>query len=274
MIKDNILLVGCGKMGEALLKGIHPKLFSPEQIIVLEKDPELGYDINRRYGIKIVGGAENNKIPSNFKIDTVLFAIKPQDAESLIPNFAKITDTETLFLSIIAGKTTSFYEKHLGKERYIVRTMPNLPALVGQGVTALYANVNCTSIHKKRAEDLFNAVGETFWAKDEKTMDLVTAVSGSGPAYVFYFIESLYEAGRELGLSEEIAMSLAKSTVVGSSDLAKNSDKSISQLREQVTSPNGTTDAALKILMDEHTGLKPLIQRTVKAAERRAKELS
>lgn len=271
MIKDNILLVGCGKMGSALLGGFISKLFSPDQIVIVENDPKRTYDLNRKYGVKVIGAGDS--IPSGFTPETVIFAVKPQIMADILPGFARICSKDTLFISIAAGKTTAFFEKYLGVNRFVVRCMPNLPALVGQGATVLYPNDSITKEHQRRAESLFAAVGECFWVEDEGLLDAVTAISGSGPAYVFHFMECLIDAGIELGLPKKLATSLACSTIRGSAQLAKVSDETPTVLKEQVTSPKGTTEAALEVLSGEG-GLSHILKKATRAAMERSKELA
>jgi pyrroline-5-carboxylate reductase len=265
MINDNILLIGSGKMGGALLGGLISKVASAKQIFVVDPNAEIA----KQYGVNTV--SDIDAVPQSFKPDAIIFAVKPQIIESLLPKFIGFDDA--LFISIAAGKTIEFFEKHLGKDKAIVRSMPNLPALVGQGVTVLFANDNVSENHKKRANDLFKSVGETFWIDDESLLDAVTAISGSGPAYVFYFMESLIKAGIKLGLSEELATMLANSTVRGSAELAHESEKTVRELKEQVISPNGTTEAGLKVLAAPD-GLEKLVEKTAVAACERSKQLA
>jgi pyrroline-5-carboxylate reductase len=273
MIMDNILLVGSGKMGGALLEGLSKNLldtasskviYPTMQIRVVDPNPS-----TVKPGIKVFPDLKDAL--SGFQPNIVIFAVKPQIIESLLPQF--ITLKDALFISIAAGKTLAFFEKHLGKDKAIIRSMPNLPALVGQGVTVLCANDNVSDNHKKRADALFKSVGETFWIDDESLLDAVTAISGSGPAYVFYFMESLIKAGIKLGLPQELATMLANSTVRGSAELAHSSDKTVQQLKEQVISPNGTTEAGLKILAASD-GLEKLVEKTAVAARNRSRELA
>ncbi|MEC9196269.1 MAG: pyrroline-5-carboxylate reductase, partial [Pseudomonadota bacterium] len=179
----------------------------------------------------------------------------------------------TLFVSVAAGTPLAAYEAALGDGSPIVRCMPNTPAAVGQGITALIGNSFVTEEQMSLSEALLQAVGQTVRLEAEAQMDAVTALSGSGPAYVFHMIECLAAAGEAEGLSPELAMKLAQATVAGAGALAEGSDDSPSQLRVNVTSPNGTTQAGLEVLMDEGAGLPPLIRATVKAAADRSREL-
>lgn len=267
MINDKILLVGCGKMGSALLDGLINSGANAANIMVIEPHTE---NISQK-DINIISNIDNGL--GSFKTDTVLLAVKPQMMEQILPQIAAICPENTLFLSIAAGKTVAFYEKYLGKNAKIVRAMPNLPAIVGKGVTVLTANNNIDNDCKKRTAELFEAVGSIFWLEDESLMDAVTAISGSGPAYVFYFMESLLNAAKELGLPEELGKMLTYSTFSGSATLAEESDKSVKTLKEQVISPKGTTEAGLNILAKDNA-LEKLVLDTAKAACNRSRELA
>ena len=180
---------------------------------------------------------------------------------------------KTLFLSIAAGTSIAAFEAVLGAGTPIVRAMPNTPAAVGHGITALYGNHQSNQQHMQLAETLLSAIGQTVRLDAESEMDAVTAVSGSGPAYVFHLIETLAAAGEAEGLPAELAMKLALVTVAGAGDLAENASESVTELRVNVTSPGGTTEAALKVLMDTETGFPALMKRAVRAAAARGREL-
>jgi pyrroline-5-carboxylate reductase len=203
-------------------------------------------------------------------LDCIVLAVKPQSMDVVLSSCAK-AHTGSLYLSIAAGKTLGYFEKHLGKAA-VVRAMPNTPALIRKGISALCANTYVNAQQKQLATSLLEAAGEVVWLNDEAQMDAVTAISGSGPAYVFLFMEALIAAGLAQELSEEIATKLALHTVRGSVKLAMKSDELLADLRKNVTSPGGTTEAALKVLMKED-GLKALISKAVAAAIGRAKEL-
>jgi pyrroline-5-carboxylate reductase len=260
-MSDKILLVGCGKMGGALLGGWLDNGYAADDIMVIDTNSEVAGG----YGVRCA-----TEIDKGFKPDTVVLAVKPQIMDDVIAKYAALSN-KILFISIAAGKTIEFYNKHLNGKP-IVRAMPNLPAVVGCGVTVFCANQNITDEHKERSNALFRSVGDVFWIEDEDLIDAVTAVSGSGPAYVFYFMECLINAGIKLGLSKDLATMLAKSTVLGSATLARISDKEVKELKEQVVSPKGTTEAGLKILAAKD-GLQPLIEKTAIAACERSKEL-
>ena len=187
---------------------------------------------------------------------------------------AAMGNGDTLFVSVAAGVTIANYESILGAKTPIIRAMPNTPAAVAKGITAIIGNACADAAQLDQAEALLKAIGQVVRLEGEHQMDAVTGVSGSGPAYVFHMIEALAAAGEAQGLSSDMAMKLAKATVAGAGALAETADETPSQLRVNVTSPNGTTQAGLEVLMNEATGLPPLMVATVKAATERSKELS
>jgi pyrroline-5-carboxylate reductase len=211
-------------------------------------------------------------LPAEPRPDALVFAVKPQIADDVVPQYRRWAGSETLFLSIIAGKTLAGLTRHLGNAA-IVRTMPNTPAAIGRGITVACANPLVTSEQREFCDLLLAAIGESAWVEDEALIDAVTAVSGSGPAYVFLLIEALARAGEAEGLPADLALRLARLTVAGSGELARISEEGPAQLRENVTSPGGTTRAALDVLMAEH-GLEALIGRAVAAAAARSRELA
>jgi pyrroline-5-carboxylate reductase len=190
-----------------------------------------------------------------------------------LPSMAALGNASTVFLSIAAGTPISAFETALGADSPIIRSMPNTPAAIGRGITAIVGNANATAAHMDMADALLRAVGQVVRLEDEHQIDAVTGVSGSGPAYVFHLIETLAAAGVAEGLPADLAMKLAKATVGGAGQLAEDADEDPGQLRVNVTSPNGTTHAALQVLMDEKTGFPPLLRRAVKAAADRGREL-
>ena len=264
-----LLLVGCGKMGGALLSGWLDRGIAPADIEVIEPDPA-GADIAREAGIRVYAGPA--ALPADFRPQTVIFAVKPQILDGVAPEFRRFAAPGTLFLSIAAGKAISFFEGALSAEAAIVRAMPNTPAAVGRGITVACANA-AGAARRDAATALLGAVGEVAWIEDEGLMDAVTAVSGSGPAYVFLLIECLAKAGAAAGLPAELADRLALATVAGSGELARLATDPPARLRENVTSPGGTTAAALEVLMGAE-GLCPLLDRAVAAAAGRSRELA
>lgn len=268
-MKEQLLMVGCGKMGGALLSGYLKSDIPASNIRVIEPHVEHFDKQFSAQGVQAHSGID--ALPADYAFDIIQLAVKPQVMADVLPDYKARCRKDTLFISIAAGKTLDFFAKHLGEQQPVIRVMPNLPALVGKGASALYANAHVTAEQKALAEKLFSSVGKTFWLENEAQMDAVTAVSGSGPAYVFHFLESLEQGAKSLGLPDDLAKALAYSTLSGSAELALTSDKSAADLREQVTSPNGTTEAGLKVLMKD---LPKLMECTVEAACKRSKELA
>jgi pyrroline-5-carboxylate reductase len=265
-----ILLVGGGKMGGALLAGWLKHGFSPSDILAVEPDQAAAASLRSRHKIAVFDALPDRleRVPN-----LVLFAVKPQMLAAVVPPYKRLVGPDTAFLSIAAGKTIGFFERLLGPDAAVIRAMPNTPAAVGRGITVLYANGAASEEQMGFSETLMSAVGEVRWAADEAQFDAVTALSGSGPAYVFLLIESLAEAGVAAGLPADLAMDLARATVAGAGELAHQSPEPAETLRRNVTSPGGTTAAALETLMGPD-GLKRLMTRAVAAAARRSKELA
>ncbi|WP_417518561.1 pyrroline-5-carboxylate reductase [Minwuia sp.] len=266
---EGLLLVGCGKMGGAMLQGWLAEGTNPATVVVVEPAEALRAPIAET-GVKALNGPD--AIPDDFQPDCVIFAVKPQQMPDVVGDYKRFKGDGTQFLSIAAGTTIGFFETELGSDAAIVRTMPNTPAAVGKGMMVACPNANVTEAMKERAGALLAAVGNVAWIDDEAHMDAVTAVSGSGPAYVFHLIETLGEAGVAAGLPEDLAKELALQTVYGAGALARDADDDPAQLRVNVTSPGGTTAAALEVLMGAD-GLKPLMERAVAAATKRSREL-
>jgi len=262
--KRGLVLLGCGKMGSAMLAGWLDRGLSAASVWVQDPFPS---DWVRSQGVHI-----NDVLPAAPAI--VLVAVKPQMMADALPVLATMGNGGTLFISVAAGVTIPSYEAILGARTPIIRAMPNTPAAVGKGITAIIGNPDATPDHLNQADALLGAVGQVVRLDREDQMDAVTGVSGSGPAYVFHMIETLAAAGVAQGLSADLAMQLAKATVAGAGALAQQADETPAQLRVNVTSPNGTTAAGLEVLMDQDAGLPPLIEATVKAATDRSKELS
>lgn len=259
-----LALLGCGKMGSALLRGWLAGGLPPTAVHVLDPNPS---DWLRAQGVQI-----NTGLPAQCAI--ALIAVKPQMMGEALPALQALGGGGTLFVSVAAGTPITAFEAVLGASSPIVRAMPNTPAAIGRGITALIGNQAATEAHVDLAESLLRAVGQTVRLEREAQIDAVTGVSGSGPAYVFHLIETLAAAGEAQGLPAEMAMQLAKATVAGAGALAEAADESPAQLRVNVTSPNGTTQAALEVLMDENTGFPALLNRAVAAATERSRELA
>lgn len=262
--KRGLVLLGCGKMGSAMLAGWLRNGLPPKSVWVIDPHPS---DWLKAQGVNIGG-----TLPENPAI--ALIAVKPQMMAEALPNMKSLGNGETLVISVAAGTPIRTFEQMLGENTPIVRAMPNTPAAIGRGITALIGNSKTSEDDMGLAEALLWSVGQTVRLEHEDQMDAVTAVSGSGPAYVFHLIETLAAAGVAQGLSPALAMELAKATVGGAGDLAENVDEDPAQLRVNVTSPNGTTQAALEVLMDPETGFPDLLRRAVAAAANRARELA
>lgn len=270
-IAGPLLLVGCGKMGTALLRGWIENGLATEDVIVVEPAEAAGQAIGATLGVRVV--ADATELAPDIGFRAVVFAVKPQMMAGVLPRYAECLSAETLVISIAAGTSVERFEKVFGQGTPIVRTMPNTPAAIGQGVTALFANANVDEAQRDLAQALMAAVGTVHWIDDEALMHPITAMSGGGPAYVFLLIEALAKAGIAHGLPEDLAWPMARTTVTGSGALALASDEPASSLRKNVTSPGGTTQAALEVLMAD-SGLQSLFDQALAAAMRRSKELA
>lgn len=258
-----ILLIGAGKMGGALLSAWINKGVSASTITVIDPNAQL-----TTAGVNQI----NSLSETSADVDCIVLAVKPQSMDDVLRTLAA-KKSKAMIISIAAGKTLGYFEKHLGAETPIVRAMPNTPAIVGKGISALIANENVSDEQRQLAECLLRAAGRTVWLNDEAQMDAVTAISGSGPAYVFLFLDALIAAGIAQGLPQDVAAQLAIQTVRGSVKLAQKSEESLEQLRRNVTSPGGTTEAALNVLMKDNA-LERLLNDAVAAATKRSKELA
>lgn len=265
---NTVVLVGCGKMGSALLRGWAAKAAAARFLVVEPAGAAPGFEA----AADIVWRRTADEVSREPAPDAVVFAVKPQIIDSVLPGYRRWAGPQTLFVSIVAGKTLSGIARHLGPAA-VVRTMPNTPAAIGRGITVACANAQATAPQRRLCESLLAAAGESAWVEDEALLDAVTAVSGSGPAYVFLLIEALARAGEAQGLPPDLAVQLARSTVAGSGELARLSAAGPAQLRADVTSPGGTTQAALDVLTAKD-GLSPLIRRAVAAAAARSRELA
>ena len=273
MINPNthITFVGGGNMGRALISGLITNGFKAEQISVVEANTTTAQQLQDDFKVQIIPALEN--ITFDFAKNNVLvMAIKPQDfnivAKGLAPKLKHASAPSPLVLSIAAGIRLADMGRWLDHTR-CVRAMPNTPALIGKGITGLFANQNISPDDRALAETICNAVGQTIWVSEEKLMDAVTAVSGSGPAYVFAFLEAMQSAGEKLGLDAQAARKLAYATLEGATQLAQNSSESASVLRERVTSKGGTTAAALEVLNQD--GWHAILEKAIAAADQRGK---
>lgn len=259
-----MVILGCGKMGSAMLAGWLGQGLAPGAVWVLDPEPS---DWVRGTGVQVNAG-----VPERPAVAVI--AVKPQMMGEALPAMAALGNGDTLFVTVAAGTPIATYEAVLGVGTPVIRAMPNTPAAVGQGITAIIGNAQVTDGQMDLAETLLSAVGEVVRLDGEGQMDAVTAVSGSGPAYVFHLIETMAAAGEAEGLSPELALRLARATVAGAGALAMASEEGPAQLRRNVTSPNGTTQAALEVLMDEDSGLPGLMRRAVARAAERSRELA
>lgn len=258
-----LVLLGCGKMGSAMLAGWLARGLPASSVHVIDPNPS---DWVRAQGVNL-----NADLPADPAV--VLVAVKPQMMGAALPRLQAFGNGGTLVLSVAAGTRMAAFEAALGARTPIIRAMPNTPAAVSRGITAIIGNAHATGAQMDQAETLLSAVGEVVRLDHEDQIDAVTAVSGSGPAYVFHLIEAMAAAGEAQGLAPALAMQLARATVSGAGELARQSAESAEQLRINVTSPAGTTAAALAVLMDPETGFPPLLRRAVQAAADRGREL-
>jgi pyrroline-5-carboxylate reductase len=266
--RSSLVLVGCGKMGTAMLRGwLAGGAISRFYVV----EPE-GVALGLEPASEVQWHTTPDTLPPGLAPDAVVFAVKPQIVDAVLPHYRRWARPGTLFVSIVAGKTLAGLSRHLGPAA-IVRAMPNTPAAIGRAITVACANPCVTQEQRRLCDRLLAAIGESAWVKDEALIDAVTAVSGSGPAYVFLLIEALAQAGQAEGLPPALASRLARSTVAGSGELARVSTESPATLRENVTSPGGTTRAALDVLMAPD-GLETLIARAVAAAAARSRALA
>ncbi len=269
----HITFIGGGNMGRALISGLLANGFEAKQLSVVEANASTGLQLHQDFGVQIIGALD--QIAFDFsKNNVVVMAIKPQDfnvvAKSLSAKLKHATAPGPLILSIAAGIRLKDMSRWLDHAR-CVRAMPNTPALIGKGITGLFADAGVSASDRALAETICNAVGQAVWVNEEKLMDAVTAVSGSGPAYVFAFLEAMQSSGEKLGLDAVTARKLAYATLEGATQLAHNSDEHAGVLRERVTSKGGTTAAALDTLkqLDWHGAL----EKAIDAASQRGKAM-
>lgn len=264
----SVVLVGAGNMGGAMLKGWMANGMPPENITVL--DPNVSEQVKNTFlKSKILHVATPDSVSAP---DVLILAIKPQMMEQVLPTLSGLIKQSTVVVSVAAGTTLSTISDALGAVAAI-RVMPNTPSLVLRGMSVGCANAIVTEEHRSHVDALMNAIGMVEWVDDEKLIDAVTAVSGSGPAYVFHLAECMADAGIKAGLPEQLAMTLAVQTIAGAGELLSLSDDEPATLRKNVTSPNGTTAAALEVLMGEG-GMPELVTKAIMAAKKRSEELS
>ncbi|MEZ5813758.1 MAG: pyrroline-5-carboxylate reductase [Alphaproteobacteria bacterium] len=261
----NIVLIGCGKMGGALLKGWQNQNINASFSIIDPHSPPLpgiNHFSDTRSGTKALSAA-----------DIVVLAVKPQIMTEICESIKPHTPEKALILSIAAGQSLNAFARYFSPRQPVIRAMPNLPASIGKGISVAVANTAASETQKQHAHMLLESVGKIEWIEDENLLDAVTALSGSGPAYVFHLIEILTRAGTKAGLPAKTAETLARQTVIGAAALAETQNTaSPATLRENVTSPGGTTEAALKILMDGR--MQDVFDETLSAAATRSRELN
>jgi pyrroline-5-carboxylate reductase len=262
-----LLLVGAGKMGGAMLAGWIARGLAPKRLSVVEPQPGRTIKALTRQGLRL------NPKGRTTEASAIVIAVKPQTAPEAVPLLAAYVGKTTLVLSIMAGRTLRFLEHSLPDGTAIVRAMPNTPAAIGRGISVAVANAKASARQRKLAGDLLAAIGKVEWVGDETLMDAVTALSGSGPAYVFLLAEAMTRAGIAAGLPADLAARLARETVAGSGELLHRSDLDAATLRQNVTSPGGTTAASLKVLMGPG-GFDELLTRAIAAATLRSRELA
>lgn len=268
-IDGTLVLIGAGKMGAALLNGWIADGLAPEKIVIFDPAP-----------LPVIAAlAREQHIRLNPAIDTVtdavatILAIKPQMMAKALPAYLPLKQPDNVLISIAAGKPVAFFDAIFGADTPLIRAMPNTPAAIGRGMSVLFANPSVSATQKQLGDTLLSAVGAVAWIEEESLMDPVTAVSGSGPAYIFLLVEALAQAGESAGLDAALAYQLAVTTVSGAGEMIAQSGEPAATLRENVTSPGGTTAAALDILMGKD-GLPALMTRAVAAATERSRELA
>jgi pyrroline-5-carboxylate reductase len=263
----SLLLVGAGKMGGAMLDGWIARGLALKRIAVIEPQPDKAVQALARRGLKL------NTKGKIAVAAAIVIAVKPQSAPDAVPLLRPYVGKTTLVLSIMAGRTLRFLEQSLSPGTAIVRAMPNTPASIGRGISVAVGNAKVSARQRKLAGDLLAAIGKVEWAGDETLMDAVTALSGSGPAYVFLLAEAMTKAGIAAGLPADLATRLARETVAGSGELLHHSTLDAATLRQNVTSPGGTTAAALEVLMGPG-GFEELLTKAIAAATRRSRQLA
>lgn len=266
--KTVIGFIGAGNMAYALIKGLLNNGFDANQINISDPNEELLR--NRESELKVSTYPDNASLLSNS--DVIFFAVKPQVLSNVCLELKGIVKSKHLFVSIVAGIRSSDINRWLGGNFSLIRTMPNTPALFQSGVTGLFANELVDNEQKSLVSSILSSVGECFWVNEEKLIDAITAISGSGPAYFFLLMESMKQAGMALGLDEETANSLSIQTAYGASLMANKTGKDSRTLRAEVTSPNGTTQSAIESFQDQN--FEGIVANATRAAYDRARELS
>ncbi|MEM9575142.1 MAG: pyrroline-5-carboxylate reductase [Pseudomonadota bacterium] len=268
---DELILAGCGNMGRAMLQGwLANGILEQNNVHVVEPNDELR-QLATDLGVHTYASAD--QVPEALTPSLIVLAVKPQVMFDVTPAYEKYIASGATFLSVAAGVRVDKFEEALGSATPIIRVMPNTPAAISKGMMVIYSNANVTDEQNSFVVKLMQSSGEVAMVDNEALMDAVTAVSGSGPAYIFHFIEALRDAGIAAGLPETTAKLLAEQTIYGAACYAHDSDIEPGILREQVTSPNGTTAAALDVLMNDGA-LKNLVTKAVEAAKKRSEEVA
>jgi pyrroline-5-carboxylate reductase len=261
-----VLFIGCGNMGGAIASGMLSRsIHANTQITALVPSDSESTEELKEMGLEVI-----HDLKDNIQFDVIIWAVKPQILDQVISEYEGKFSTASLMISIAAGKTLGYFSKYF-PDNTIVRTMPNLNAMVGESITGCIANRELTEEQIDAANSIISSVGEVVWVKDEDQIDAITAISGSGPAYFFYFVELLEEAAKDFGLDPEVAAELALYTFVGSAETLIDSNEPANKLRKMVTSKGGTTDAAIKSF--EASKLGEIVKKATKAAYGRAKDL-
>ncbi len=263
-----LVLVGAGNMGGAMLTGWLKSGVPGSSVTVIDPGPSEAMLTQ----IADAGATYVREVPADLKAGILFLALKPQVMAAVLPGLKSLVGPGTVVVSVAAGKTLAFMEEQLGAAA-MVRAMPNTPAMIGRGVTGAFANAAVSAEQRDIVHRLLKVSGPVEWLEGEEQINAVTAVSGSGPAYVFYLVECMAEAGRKAGLQADLAMRLARETVAGAGELLHQSPDAAAKLRQNVTSPGGTTAAALSVLMADE-GMQPLFDQAIEAARKRAEELA
>lgn len=261
-----LAILGAGVMGENLLAGLLGNGWSPEQVVVTDRRPDRQAELRRTYGVEV-----SDNLTAVGEADTIVLVVKPQDVPGLLEEIAPAVKDGALVVSLCAGVSTASLEARLPDHAAVVRVMPNTPAQVAEGMAAVSGGTNATPEHVQAVTDLLSATGQVV-AVPESYQDAVTAISGSGPAYLFYVVESMIDSGVDLGLPRDIATQLVVQTMFGSAKLLRESGEHPTVLRERVTSPGGTTAAALRAL--ENHKVRAAFMRAMEAARDRSRALA
>ncbi|MGH1418816.1 MAG: pyrroline-5-carboxylate reductase [Hyphomicrobiaceae bacterium] len=270
-LNEPFVMIGAGKMGGAILKGLLAAGLDPADVVVQDPKPPADMaEFLAQHAIKPVVEIKDLAMPPA----VIMTAVKPQVMDVVFPPAGKLAGPNTIVLSVAAGRSIASFETHVAKGVCVVRAMPNTPAAVGEGMTVCCGNDAMTQEQKTACTTLLQSIGKVGWVETEVLIDAVTGVSGSGPAYVFWLAECMAAAGIEAGLDEDLAVELARQTVAGSGVLMAKTSQSATDLRKAVTSPGGTTEAALAVLMREPNGLRDLMVEAVARAKKRGQDLA